>query len=79
MGLFILGLVIGGFVGFGTLALVVGGKQKMSKEELMKELLDLYQQRKFVTLKSTKLIVDNYIRKLELKLIGELKYEKCDF
>lgn len=45
----------------------------MSKEDLMKELLNLYEQRKFVDLPASKILVDSYIRKLELKLVMLLK------
>jgi hypothetical protein len=40
----------------------------MTKTELMKQLLDLYEQRDFMTIPCTQMIVDQYIRKLELKL-----------
>jgi len=40
----------------------------MNKQELMKQLIDLYQQREFVKLPCTKIIIDQYIKKLELKL-----------
>lgn len=40
----------------------------MNKIELMKELINLYQQREFVQLPCTQLIVDKYIKKLELML-----------
>lgn len=41
---------------------------KMNKQELMKQLIDLYQQREFVKLPCTQIIIDQYIKKLELKL-----------
>ena len=41
---------------------------KMNKQDLMKQLLDLYQQREFVKLPCTQLIIDKYIKKLELML-----------
>ena len=41
---------------------------KMNKQDLMKQLLDLYQQREFVQLPCTQLIIDKYIKKLELML-----------
>lgn len=44
----------------------------MNKEYLMKKLLDLYEQRKFVEPKSSRLILNDYIRKLELELAGML-------
>ena len=40
----------------------------MNKEELMKELLNRYEQRKSIQNKCTLFIVDNYIEKLERKL-----------
>lgn len=40
----------------------------MSKEELMKQLIDLYEQRKFVYPKASQLVVDEHIKKLELQL-----------
>lgn len=40
----------------------------MNKEELMKELLNLYQQREYVSPPCTQIIIDQYIKKLELKL-----------
>lgn len=44
----------------------------MEKIELTTELLRLYDTRKYVTTKAAQLIVDDYIRKLELKLGGLL-------
>lgn len=38
------------------------------KINLMNELINLYQQRKFVYLECTRMIVDEYIKKLELQL-----------
>ena len=40
----------------------------MNKQDLMKELLNLYEQREFIEIPCTKFLVDSYIRKLELKL-----------
>lgn len=40
----------------------------LNKEELMKQLLDLYEQREAVDPPCSQMIVDQYIRKLELKL-----------
>lgn len=40
----------------------------MDKIDLMKELINLYQQREFVQLPYTQLIIDKYIKKLELML-----------
>lgn len=45
----------------------------MSKEEIMKQLLDLYEQRKYVSLPATQIIIDGYVRKLELMLVNLLK------
>lgn len=42
------------------------------KINLMNELINLYQQRKYVQLDYTKIIVDEYIKKLENKLKGML-------
>ena len=48
----------------------------MKKIELMQELLNMYERVEDANLhKSTKVIVDSYIRKLELMLIEELKGE----
>lgn len=40
----------------------------MRKEELMRKLIDLYDQRKYIEIPCTQLLVDSYIRKLELML-----------
>lgn len=40
----------------------------MNKQELMKQLLDLYEQRDAIMVPCSQMIVDQYIRKLELKL-----------
>lgn len=40
----------------------------MTKSELMKQLLDLYEQREAVCPSCSQMIVDQYIKKLELKL-----------
>lgn len=40
----------------------------MSKSDLMKQLINLYEQRGAVTTPCIQLIIDQYIRKLELKL-----------
>jgi len=40
----------------------------MNKEEIMKELLNRYEQRKSIQNQLTLFIVDNYIEKLERKL-----------
>lgn len=40
----------------------------MTKAELMKKLLDLYEQRKYVYTEASQMIVDDHIKKLELKL-----------
>lgn len=40
----------------------------MDKIDLMKKLINLYQQREFVQLPCTQLIIDKYIKKLELML-----------
>ncbi len=40
----------------------------MNKQDLMKQLIDLYQQREFVQLPCTQIIIDQYIKKLELIL-----------
>lgn len=40
----------------------------MNKQDLMKQLIDLYQQREFVQLPCTQVIIDQYIKKLELML-----------
>lgn len=40
----------------------------MNKIELMKQLLNLYEQREYIEIPCTQILVDSYIRKLELKL-----------
>lgn len=40
----------------------------MNKQDLMKELINLYEQREAITVPCSQLIVDQYIKKLELKL-----------
>lgn len=40
----------------------------MDKIDLMKELINLYQQREYVSPPCTQIIIDQYIKKLELKL-----------
>lgn len=40
----------------------------MNKQELMKQLLDLYEQRDAIMVPCSQMIVDRYIKKLELKL-----------
>lgn len=42
------------------------------KIELMKKLLDLYQQSEYVTIACSKMIVEEYIKKLESQLKGML-------
>lgn len=48
-------------------------EKKLSKEELMKELLNRYEQKKFINDPITLMIIDDYIRKLELELMMLLK------
>lgn len=53
-------------------------KDKVSKLKVkkMKELIDLYEQVENVSPKSSRLIVENHIKKLEKELIRILKGEK---
>lgn len=40
----------------------------MEKQELMRELLDIYAQRDSITVPCSQMIMDQYIKKLEMKL-----------
>lgn len=48
----------------------------MNKIDIMKELLNLYEQRDAITVPCSQIIVDKYIRKLEIKLMQLLQKRK---